>query len=398
MFSDKQKTYLRQATHRWNFKCGATRSGKTYLDYFVIPRRIRALRHQEGLILLLGNTLGTLKRNIIEPMQRIWGTQLVSEVRLDSTATLFGERVHLLGADSVAQVDKLRGMGVKYAYGDEVVSWHPQVFNMLKSRLDKDFSCFDGTCNPDRPGHWLRQFLDSEADIYYQNYTLYDNPFLSSNIIQQMEKEHSGAFFDRYVLGSWVQASGLIYPMFSRKTHVVPTQKRDYERCYISVDYGTLNPCAFGLWGQVGPADSPVYVRIGEYYYDGRKHTPRTDDEHYQALETLANQAPAPISRVIVDPSAASFITLIRRKGRFRVKSADNAVLDGIRECASALQRGLIKVNDVCQDFIKEAEAYAWDEASPTDFPQKENDHAMDDFRYFVKTMRVVRSGRGGLL
>ena len=130
-FSQKQTEFLYNATHRWNIKSGATRSGKTYLDYFVIPKRIRTVRGKDGLVVLLGNTKGTLQRNIIEPLQKIWGCKYVSDIKADNTAYMFGEKVHCLGADKINQVDRLRGSSIKYCYGDEVVTWHKDVFDML---------------------------------------------------------------------------------------------------------------------------------------------------------------------------------------------------------------------------------------------------------------------------
>lgn len=215
-FSIKQQDFLDQATHRWNIKSGATRSGKTYLDYYVIPLRIRRLAGKEGLTLILGNTKGTLQRNIIEPLQAIWGTGLVSDIRSDNTAILFGEKCYCLGADKVNQVNRIRGMSVKYCYGDEVVTWHPDVFEMLKSRMDKEYSCFDGTCNPEGPNHWFKFFLESDADIYQQQYTIYDNPYLPAEVIANLEREYTGTvFFDRYIRGLWVAAEGLIYRQFA---------------------------------------------------------------------------------------------------------------------------------------------------------------------------------------
>lgn len=215
-FSIKQQDFLDQATHRWNIKSGATRSGKTYLDYYVIPLRIRRLAGKEGLTLILGNTKGTLQRNIIEPLQAIWGTGLVSDIRSDNTAILFGEKCYCLGADKVNQVNRIRGMSVKYCYGDEVVTWHPDVFEMLKSRMDKEYSCFDGTCNPEGPNHWFKSFLESDADIYQQQYTIYDNPYLPVEVIANLEREYTGTvFFDRYIRGLWVAAEGLIYRQFA---------------------------------------------------------------------------------------------------------------------------------------------------------------------------------------
>lgn len=214
--SPKQKEFWQNANCRWNIKSGATRSGKTYLDYYVIPRRIRAVAGKEGLVIILGNTKGTLQRNVIEPLQKIYGAGLVSDIRSDNTAMLFGEKCYCLGADKINQVNRIRGSSIKYCYGDEIVTWHEDVFNMLKSRLDKPYSCFDGTCNPDNPNHWFYKFLQSDADIFKQNYTIDDNPFLDTGFIENLKKEYSGTvLYDRYILGKWALAEGLIYKMFA---------------------------------------------------------------------------------------------------------------------------------------------------------------------------------------
>lgn len=215
-FSKKQKEFWRCANHRWNVKSGATRSGKTYLDYYVIPKRIRDVANKDGLIVLLGNTKGTLQRNVIEPLQRIWSTSLVSDIRSDNTAVLFGEKCYCLGADKVNQVDRIRGSSIKYCYGDEIVTWHEEVFQMLKSRLDKPYSHFDGTCNPDSPMHWFKKFLDSDADIYLQEYRIDDNPFLPPEFVANLKKEYEGTvYYDRFILGLWKTADGLIYRQFA---------------------------------------------------------------------------------------------------------------------------------------------------------------------------------------
>ena len=217
-FTPKQAEYWRDADHRWNVKCGATRSGKTWLDYYLLPRRVRDCRGRDGLIVLMGNTVGTLQRNVIEPMQAIYGPALVSGIRMDNTATLFGERVHCLGADNQKHVDRLRGASIQYCYGDEVTTWNPDVFNMLKSRLDREYSLFDGTCNPEGPRHWFKRFLDSDADIFQQRYTLGDNPFLPPRVRESIEREYAGSvWYRRYVLGLWTLAEGAIYDMWSEE-------------------------------------------------------------------------------------------------------------------------------------------------------------------------------------
>lgn len=212
-----QREYRLRANRVWNVKTGATRSGKTYGDYFLLPGRLLAVRGLPGLTVLLGATKGTLTRNLILPMQGIYGASLVGGIRSDNTAVLFGETCHCLGADSVRQVNRLRGSSVKYCYGDEVTTWHPDVFEMLKSRLDKAYSRFDGTCNPDGPTHWFKQFLDRGGeDLYRQSYTIDDNPFNPPEVVARLKRDYAGTvYYDRYIRGLWVAAEGAVYRAFA---------------------------------------------------------------------------------------------------------------------------------------------------------------------------------------
>lgn len=220
LHTKKQSEYLREAHHRWNMKGGATRSGKTYLDYrWVIPKRIRERRNEEGLTVILGVTKATIERNVLEPMRRIYGDTLVGYIGSDNTVSLFGEKCYALGAEKLSQVSKLRGSSIKYCYGDEVADWSEDVFNLLKSRLDKSYSLFDGTFNPKDPLHWLKQFIDSDADVYYQTYSIDDNPFLDPVFVSELKKEYAGTvLYDRYILGLWAASEGALfttYPQFT---------------------------------------------------------------------------------------------------------------------------------------------------------------------------------------
>lgn len=382
--SEKQCEFWNNATRRWNIKTGATRSGKTYLDYFLIPRRIRACT-EDGLILLLGNTKGTLERNILDPMRAIWGN-LVGTIGSDNKVDLFGRQCYALGADKINQVSKIQGAGFQYVYGDEITTWHPDVFQMLKSRMDKPNSIFDGTCNPDNPNHWFKSFLDSDADIYHQHYVIDDNPFLTIDFVNNLKREYTGTvYYDRFILGKWALAEGLVYPTFNPNIHTFkngPWGADEFGEYYISVDYGTLNPTSIGLWRIY----NGVAYRVAEYYYCGRDNKAQlTDEEYYLALEKLAGDNI--IQSVIVDPSAASFITTIRRHGRFTVRQANNDVLNGIRYTATALNSGKIRIHENCTAAIREFGSYCWDDKSNEDRVIKENDHAMDDIRYFVMTV-----------
>ena len=219
VFSEKQREYWRETDgfkHRWGVKTGATRAGKTYLDYYLLPKRLLAVAGKEGLNVILGNTRETIRRNILLPMQTMYGVEYVGSLRADNSCEMFGQKVFCLGADNANRVDKVRGSSIKYCYGDEVTTWNRDVFDMLKSRLDKPYSVFDGTCNPDNPRHWFKEFLDSGADIYQQAYTIDDNPFLDPVFVANLKQEYSGTvLYDRYIRGLWVAAEGVIYRLFA---------------------------------------------------------------------------------------------------------------------------------------------------------------------------------------
>ena len=216
MLSNKQREYLQNCNHRWNLKIGATGSGKSWLDYaVVIPKRLAALRGQ-GAAVLLGNTQGTLARNILDPMREIWGEGLVGTIGKGNTAMLFGRKVYVLGADNKKHVARIQGMTIEYAYGDEMTTWDVSVFEMLKSRLRCPHSFFDGTANPDNPHHFLKKFIDSDADVFCQTSTIDDNPFLPPDFVANLKREYAGTvYYNRFILGQWAAAEGIIYRAFA---------------------------------------------------------------------------------------------------------------------------------------------------------------------------------------
>lgn len=403
----KQREYWREANHRWNLKVGATRSGKTYMDYFLIPKRILERREESGLYVLIGNTRETLRRNILTPMQEIYGVRRVGSLRSDNSCFMFGEKVFCLGADKVTQVDKIRGAAIKYCYGDEVATWHPEVFEMLKSRLDKPMSLFDGALNPQSPNHWLKEFIDSDADIYSQHYTIFDNPYLPPDFVSELQKEYAGTVYEkRYIWGEWALAEGLIFPMYEDALEEPPEWKQNERRNYcLSIDYGTMNAFAALLWEYHGG----IWYAVRGYYYSGRDTgIQKTDNEYADALDALLEDVRTYYDdlysmtglrqklETIIDPSAASFIALLNKRPLYKVRRADNAVLDGIRETASAISTGRIKVNPAIEEWRDEAEGYVWDESEDEDRPVKVNDHYMDATRYFVKTKRIAAVRRNG--
>ena len=305
----------------------------------------------------------------------------------DNTVKLFGKKAYVLGADKVSQVSKIQGAGIEYCYGDEVTTWQQELFEMLKSRLDKPDSCFDGTCNPDNANHWFKRFLDSGADIYRQRYTIDDNPFLTEDFVDNLKMEYAGTvYYRRFILGEWCAAEGSIYDMFDENRHAVDAILEPVRpEYYVSCDYGTQNAMVFLLWQK---AQSGRWYCIREYYYSGRDEQRQKTDAEYLAdlkhwLDGITPKA------VIIDPSAASFIVLLKQNG-FRVKKARNDVLDGIRCVGSQLNAGNIVFLSCCQNAIMEFSSYVWDERAVLrgeDKPLKMNDHCMDAIRYFVYTL-----------
>ena len=246
--SDKQKEFIRNANKRYNIKTGATRSGKTYLDIlYTIPSRIRERSGKDGLNVILGVTNSTLERNILQPLRELYGDKLVGTINSHNIAKLFGEDVYCLGAEKVSQVSKIRGASIKYCYCDELAEYNQEVFELLKSRLDKEYSVLDGALNPESPTHWLKQFLDSDADIYCQTYTIFDNPFLPPKFVENLCKEYEGTvYYNRYILGQWCNAEGLIYTRFANEPTKYIWNKKKPDGTYdlpsgitvIGIDYG----------------------------------------------------------------------------------------------------------------------------------------------------------------
>ena len=266
ILSPKQREFWRECTHRWNVKSGAVRSGKSYMDYYLIPKRILDAKGKEGLNVILGNTRGTIKRNVIMPMQTMYGEKRVSDIKSDNTCRMFGETVYCLGADKINMVDRLRGSSIKYCYGDEIVTWHPDVFEMLKSRLDKYYSRFDGACNPDSPQHWFYEFLQSDADIYLQNYTIDDNPYLDPVFVENLKKEYAGTvLYDRYINGLWVASEGALFTTYPEYTDDV-TLLRD-GIAHIDAAYGGEDYTAFTCAKRQGDKIY-VYGRVWRKHVD----------------------------------------------------------------------------------------------------------------------------------
>ena len=392
--TEKQAEYIRNADHRWNVACGAVRSGKSYCQVsYCIPSRLVERKGLRGLRVILGATRANIERNILQPMRDIYGDGIASSINSQNFAKIMGEKVYCIGADNVRQVAKIRGSEIAYCAIDEATDINEEVFEMLKSRLSLPWSCCDATTNPSYPTHFFKQFLDSAdngVDIYCQNYTIYDNPFLPPDYVHALETEYAGTvWFDRYILGEWTLAEGLIYPNYASVMGDLPDENPVNR--VLSIDYGTQNAFSAGLWGDY----ITEWWREREYYYSGRDSgSPKTDEEYADDLDRFTEGIGDNVNKlkVIIDPSAASFIALLRKRGKYRVIPADNNVADGIRETATAMASRKFRVSTSCRNWLREVQGYVWDNSLYEDRPVKINDHAMDDTRYFVKTMGIAKT------
>ncbi|MCI8915638.1 MAG: PBSX family phage terminase large subunit [Oscillospiraceae bacterium] len=380
---------------RINLLEGSVSSGKTWISLVLWAFWVGSMP-QEKLYLMCAKSLTTLKRNCLILLQELVGERNFTFSIPAKEGVLFGRRVLFEGANDARAESKIRGMTLQGAYCDELTQFPEDFFTMLLSRLRVAGAKLIATTNPDHPNHWLmRRYIEraDELDFLDVKFTIDDNTTLPPDYVENIKREYTGVFYDRFILGAWVVAEGLVYPMFSEAQHVVdeiPWQALQRGRWYISVDYGTVNPTSAGLWCLW----NGTAYRVNEYYYDSREpgKARRTDEEHYAELEALAGERR--IERVIVDPSAASFKETIRRHGRFAVWDADNSVLDGIRLTASLLQARRVLIHRDCNGLLSEITAYRWDTDAPEDTVVKEADHACDDMRYFCSTImeREVRA------
>ena len=363
---------------------GAVRSGKTLAltcGFFLWSMT----RFNGGVFAICGKTVSSLRRNVILQLSNwLGGLFRITEHRQDNRLTVrLGSRVntyYLFGGQDESSYMLIQGMTLAGVLLDEAALMPRSFVEQACARCSEPGSKMWFNCNPASPEHWFyREWIckATEKNVLHLHFTMEDNPGLDPAVRRRYERLYTGIFYRRYVLGQWCAAQGLVYA-FDENRHICREPPKT-GRYYISVDYGTQNPFSAGLWCVAGGRA----VRLREFYYSGRDTgRARTDEEYYEELEQLAGEAP--VETVIVDPSAASFIAVIRRRGRFRVRKARNAVLPGIRLVASLLQQGRLQFSIACRDSIREFGLYCWEDDPSRDVPRKENDHAMDDIRYFA--------------
>lgn len=383
--SPKQLDFLNQKMARINLLEGSVRSGKTWIS-LVLWALFVASMPKDAEFLMVGKTLTTLRRNCLGLLQELEPTFTFNTNA--KRATLYGRTIWLEGADNERAENKIRGMTLAGVYVDELTLIPESFYYMSLSRLSYKGAKFIATTNPDSPNNYVYTDIvcNDEIDKRVTKFLIRDNPFLDPDYVDSLEREYKGVFYQRYFLGEWVIAEGLVYSMFGPE-NIVPTVDRPYRSYFVSMDYGIMNPTAMLLWGQ--GEDGKWYI-VKEYYHSGRDtNQQKTDEQYYAELEALCGDLR--VNELVIDPSASSFIALVHQKGRFSVRKADNSVLEGIQNTATCIARGDLLVNDCCVNTIKEFGLYSWDDKAEKDTVIKENDHAMDAIRYGVQTKRLYR-------
>lgn len=369
---------------------GAIRSGKTLCMSlsFVIWGMTRFNQQNLG---MAGKTIGSFRRNVLfwlKLMLRSRGYK-VKDHRSDNMVEVTkGDTVnyfYVFGGKDERSQDLIQGITLAGMFFDEVALMPESFVNQATGRCSVTGSKFWFNCNPDSPKHWFKEkWIDkiAEKKLLYLHFTMDDNLSLSEEIKQRYRGMYVGVFFKRFILGLWCIADGLVYEMFDEEKHVIHGEVPYSPTHIVSIDYGTVNPFSAGMWGY----DGKRAIREREYYYNSREDgKQRLDDEaYYNEMEKMIGNTK--VEMIIIDPSAASFIEVIKKHGKYQVKKANNDVLDGIRVTTTMINTGKVFIHDNCDNCIQEFGLYSWDEESVEDKVVKENDHAMDDVRYFCNT------------
>ena len=378
---------------------GAVRSGKTLsmgIGFFLWAMK----RFDERQFALCGKTIVSLRRNVLhEILPRLGGLGFRCEEKRSENLLIVRcggreNRFYLFGGHDEGSAALIQGITLAGVLFDEAALMPRSFVEQASARCSVSGSRLWFNCNPEGPQHWFyREWIlrAEERGALYLHFTMEDNPSLSPRIRARYEKAYSGTFYRRFVLGEWTAAKGLIYDFFTPEEYCAGVPEKPWERVRVSVDYGTVNPMSFGLWALRGG----VWYRVKEYYYDARKEgRQKTDAEYLEDLRRFTEGET--VEKVIVDPSAASFIEAVRRAG-FPVSRADNNVADGLRVTADLLKRGKIVICEGCENSLKEIAQYCWEDGGTgRDRPRKEKDHAMDEMRYFA--MSIAGRGRGGAI
>lgn len=378
---------------------GAIRSGKTLSMSLAYIMWAMAMFDGQNFG-MAGKTIGSFRRNVVFWLKLMLTSRGYrykdhrTDNMLEVTKKGHTNYFYIFGGKDERSQDLIQGITLAGMFFDEVALMPESFVNQATGRCSVDGSKFWFNCNPDGPYHWFKlEWIDklAEKNLIYLHFTMDDNLSLSERIKARYRSMYTGVFYKRYIEGLWTVAEGIIFDMFDKAKHVYNQLVQFTGENYISIDYGTQNATVFLLWqkGRDG-----IWYCTKEYHYSGREQKKqKTDKQYADDLVTFAEGYR--VKRVIVDPSAASFIAELRLRG-FNIKKAKNDVLDGIRTVGTLLNENKIKFHEECTNTIKEFSAYIWDKKAAErgeDKPTKENDHSMDAVRYFCYT--VLRKGSG---
>lgn len=368
---------------------GAIRSGKTLcMSLSYVLWAMETFNQQN--FGMAGKTIGSFRRNVLFWLKMMLASRGYSVVDHRSDNLIVVSKgtttnyFYIFGGKDERSQDLIQGITLAGMFFDEVALMPESFVNQATGRCSVTGSKFWFNCNPDNPRHWFKvNWVDKckEKNIIYLHFTMDDNLSLSEKIKERYRSMYVGVFFKRYILGLWCVAEGLVYSMFSEERHVKKEHMTGALTYVVSVDYGTVNPFSAGLWA----FDGWHSQREAEVYYNSREVGKRVDDEEYYKMlkKLIGNRR---VECIIVDPSAASFIEVIKKYNEYSVMGANNDVLDGIRVVTTMLNKDMISVHEDCKDNIKEYGLYVWDEEKGDDVVIKENDHSMDDTRYYCYT------------
>lgn len=368
---------------------GAIRSGKTLsMSLSYVLWAMNSFNQQN--FGMAGKTIGSFRRNVLFWLKLMLASRKYTVIDKRSDNLLIvskGNTVnyfYMFGGKDERSQDLIQGITLAGMFFDEVALMPESFVNQATGRLSVDGSKMWFNCNPDNPRHWFKvNWIDKaeEKHLVYLHFTMDDNLSLSEKIKARYRSMYVGVFFKRFIEGIWCVAEGLVYSMFDEDKHVSDKHMTGVKEWVVSIDHGTVNPFAAGLWAFDGKHAQKEY----EYYYDSKETGIRRDDEtHYQEICKLIGDRK--VSLIIVDPSAATFIEVIKKYGKYIAKGAENDVLDGIRVQTTFLNRGIISYYKDCDATINEYGLYSWDMESAEDAVIKEFDHALDSDRYFCYT------------